>query len=71
MNNLKTALISTAFHVIELLVSLGASLLVLHFLKLDDAQIVTVTTFIVNALLKFGRANEQSPLADWVNNVNK
>ena len=62
---MKKLFLSTLLHAAELCVSLYAAFTVLNFFSLGDAQTALVVGVAVNALLKFGRANEVLP--DYVN----
>lgn len=67
MANLKAALISTLLHALELAVCLGAAVLIVRFFHLGSNETAVVVGVVLNALAKFARASDASPLPDFVN----
>ena len=64
---MKEALLSTALHLVELVVVLGGVYLVLTYFGVDGETAKVLIALAVAALVKFGRAHERSPLPDYVN----
>ena len=65
---LKGALISTLIHILELSTCLGAAFLTHKYLSLGSAEQTVLAGIALNAIFKFARANEKSPINDYVNN---
>ncbi len=65
-NNMKTALISSLLHVVELLVCLLASVLIVRFFDLGSDQTGVLAGIALNAVAAFARKSGLTP--DFVNN---
>ena len=54
-------------HTLELAVSLIAAVVIMRFFKLGNDEMGVVVGVVVNALSKFARASDLSPVPDFVN----
>ena len=60
---------STLLHTLELVVCVGVAWFVLTFFSVDSETVKLVVGVVLNALVKFNRASDKSPINDYVNNV--
>ncbi len=67
MYDLKMALISSALHLLELVVLLGAVWFVLSFFGVDSESAKVLIGLAVSGLVKFSRSFEGIPLPEYVN----
>ena len=64
-NYMKTALISTLMHVIELLVVLGVALVLIKVLNIESGTVEIVIGLVLASLAKFVRASDLVPIPDY------
>ncbi|MFH1383372.1 MAG: hypothetical protein ABIH47_00215 [Candidatus Omnitrophota bacterium] len=62
---MKNALLSTAMHVIELLVVVAVAWFLISVLHIDSETWKIVLGLVLASLAKFARANEASPVPDY------
>ncbi len=58
----------TLAHALELIIVLGASWTIMHYLGADSETGTAVTAIVLGSLAKFARASDSIPVGDWVNN---